>query len=78
MEFLQDFDINNVTYFTVQLIVALAALGFLVFSLFVSRQVQLMNRVLTTRLAGTFQLIGFLFVLGSGAILVFSVLALLA
>lgn len=78
MEFVQEFNLDNVTYFTIQLIVAFAALGFFVFSLFVSRQIQLMNRVLTTRLAGSFQFIGLLFILASGAVFAFSVLALLA
>jgi len=78
MELLQGFDLNNFSYLVVQLIVALAAFGFFVFTLFVSRQVQLMNRVLTTRIAGTFQFIGLLFIIGSGVIFAFSILALFA
>lgn len=78
MDFLSNFSIDNAMYFTVQLIFAIAAFGFLVFCFIVSRQVQLMNRVLTTKLASIFQLISFLFILASGAVFVFCVLALFA
>lgn len=78
MDLLAGFSIDNAAYFTIQLIIAVAAFGFLIFSFLVSRQVQLMNRVLTTKLASVFQLISLAFVFGSGAIFVLCTLALFA
>jgi hypothetical protein len=76
MELLSNFNVDNAIYFAIQLIFALAAFGFLIFSLLVSRQIQLMNRVLTTKFAPIFQLIGLLFILSSGAVFVLTTLAL--
>lgn len=78
MDLFTTFNIDNALYFTVQLVIAISALGLFVFSFLVSRQVQLMNRVLTTKLAGMFQILSLLFIFGSGAVLALSILALLA
>jgi Family of unknown function (DUF5657) len=76
MDLISNFNVSNATYFTIQLVFALVAFGFFVFSLLVSRQIQLMNRVLTTKLAPMFQFIGLMFVLASLTVFVLTILAL--
>jgi hypothetical protein len=78
MDLFNSFNVDNALYFTVQLIIAVAALGLFIFAILVGRQVQLMNRVLTTKLAGVFQFISLFFILGSGAVLLLTILALFA
>ncbi len=77
MDLLQNFSFDNASFLLVRVITIFAAFCFLIFSLIVSRQVQLMNRVLTTKLAPVFQTISVIFIFGAGAILLLSVLSLL-
>jgi len=74
MEFISTFSFSDAIYFFVKLIVVLVSFGLFVFSFLVSRQIQLMNRVLTTQLAGVFQGIGFLFIILTGFVFGLTVL----
>lgn len=71
MDIFQSFNVNSASYFAIKLIFFLLSVGFFFFTLIVSRQVQLMNRVLKTPYSGVIKLISGIFIIASVVVAAF-------
>jgi len=76
MDLFGQFSIDNASHFTVKLIIFLVSIGYVIFTLLMSRQIGLMNRVLNTPTEKLFGIISSLFILGGVVISVLTFLSL--
>jgi hypothetical protein len=77
MQDLSSFSFTDAYSFLIKAIVAVAALGLVLFCFLLLRQVQMMNTVVRTRLAPVFVMIGFVLLLGAVGLFVLVLLNLL-
>lgn len=78
MDIFQSFAFNTAFYFMFKLLFCVITLGLVIFTFLVSRQVQLMNRVLHTSFSALFSIVGLGITLAALGVLIMSGISLFA